>query len=198
MAEPTPGLHPAQNRALRELYAVARELVAHYEQLAPQLPAGPGREVLENVAGAGRDLLDELRELTRTYGLFGQPAAQGVGARFAGVRRVFDKGLERNQALRYAVLDLQHLTTLLAYLAALGEQRSDEAMGEFCGRWERKLKRQESAARKAVVALAETPDGAIVPLDDGRVGRVAHGMANAAGTFGEWLDRQAGRRRGGG
>jgi len=188
-------LHPAQNRALRELYAVARELVAHYEQLAPQLPAGPGREVLENVAGAGRDLLDELRELTRTYGLFGQPAAQGVGARFAGVRRVFDKGLERNQALRYAVLDLQHLTTLLAYLAALGEQRSDEEMAGFCGRWERKLKRQEGAARKAVIAMAERPDDAIAPLDDGRVGKVAHGMASAAGTFGEWLDRQAGRRR---
>ena len=195
MAEPTPTLHPAQNRGLRELYAGARELAGHWEALAPQLPAGPARDELEGGAAAARELLEELREVTESHGLYGRPAAQGVGARFAGVRRLFDRSLERNQALRYAVLDMQHLTTLLAYLAALGEQQGDEPMAEFCGRWERKLKRRETAARRAAVGLAERPDGAIEPLDDSRAGRVAHGAANAAGTVGEWVDRRVGSRR---
>jgi hypothetical protein len=107
---------------------------------------------------------------------------------------VGDRTLERNQALRLAVLDMQLLTTLLAYLAALGEAQGDEPMAEFCGHWERKLKRHESAVRRAAVAMGHDPDGAIEPLDQGFGGRVGHGLANTVGTFGEWFDRRAARR----
>jgi hypothetical protein len=196
-SEPTPGLHPAQNRALRECYAFARQLVAHWSRLAERLEPGAARAALEAGAGAGRELLDELADLTADYGLYGFPAAQNVGSRLAGVRNaVGDRTLERNQALRMAVLDAQHLTTLLAYLAGLGEVRGDERMSAFCNRWERRLKRHESAARRAAVALGHEPDEAIVPVDPGLGGRLGHGLANKVGTFGEWFDRRAAQRRG--
>jgi hypothetical protein len=195
----TPGLHPAQNRGLRELYAFARQLVAHWTRLAERLGPAPDSTALQaGVEAAGR-LLAELADLTSDYGLYGFPAAQGVGARIAGVRNVVaDRTLERNQALRLGLHDVQHLTALLAYLAALGEAHGDERMRDFCGRWERRLRRHESAVRRAVVAAAEAPDRAIEPLDSTRVGRAGHGLANAFGTFGEWFDRRAAERRAGG
>ena len=114
----------------------------------------------------------------------------------AGVRNaVTDRALERNQALRMAVLDVQHAVTLCAYLAELGRVRGDEHMAEFCGRWERKLKRLEGRARKAAVAQADDPDGAIVPIDEGPMGRAGQRMARAVGTLGEWVDRRAAARR---
>ncbi|MFL5820915.1 MAG: hypothetical protein ACJ76S_09585 [Solirubrobacteraceae bacterium] len=196
MSDPTPRLHPAQNRGLRELYAFARQLVAHWTRLAPRLGAGPAAKALETGAEATRQLLAELTDLTPAYGLHGFPVAQGVGARLAGMRNVVaDRTLERNQALRMAVLDLQHLTALLAYLAALGDSTGDERMRDFCGRWERRLKRQESAVRRAAVATAEDPEAAIEPLDRTAAGRAGRGVANAMGTFGEWFDRRAAQRR---
>ena len=191
----TPGLHPAQNRGLRELYAGGRQLARHWSALADRLGAGEGVAELRSGAEAAEELVVELGELTSSYGLYGFPAAQGVGARMAGVRNaVADRALERNQAVRMAVLDVQHVVTLCAYLAELGRGAADERMEEFCGRWERKLKRLESRARKAAVAQAADPDAAILPLDDGPVGRAGHRLANAAGTLGEWFDRRAGER----
>jgi hypothetical protein len=195
--DPTPGLHPAQNRALRELYAAARQLASHWSTLADRLGAGPGPAELRAGAEAAEELMGELADLTASYGLYGFPAAQGVGARLAGVRNaVADRALERNQALRMAVLDVQHVVTLCAYLAELARARGDERLVEFCGRWERKLKRLESRVRKAAVAEAADPDAAIAPLDDGPVGRAGHRVAGAAGTLGEWFDRRAAERRG--
>jgi hypothetical protein len=195
--DPTPALHPAQNRGLRECYAFARQLARHWETLAPRLGNGHGAEELRAGATAAGTLLDELSALTESYGLYGFPAAQGVGARLAGVRNVVtDRTLERNQALRMAVLDVQHLTTLLAYLGAIGEQRSDAEMTAFCGRWERKLKRIEGQVRRAAIASGADPDAAIEPLDSSALGRAGHRVANAAGTLGEWVDRRAAERRG--
>jgi hypothetical protein len=195
--EPTPGLHPAQNRALRELYASARQLSRHWTTLAGRLGAGDGVAELRAGAQAADELVGELAELTAGYGLYGFPAAESVGARVAGVRNTLaDRTLERNQALRMAVLDVQHVVTLCAYLAELGRAAGDEKMVEFCGRWERKLKRLESRVRKAAVAEGTDPDAAIVPLDDGPIGRAGHRVANAAGTLGEWFDRRAAERRG--
>jgi hypothetical protein len=195
--DPTPGLHPAQNRALRELYAAARQLSRHWSTLAERLGAGDGVAELQAGAQAAEELVGELEELTAAYGLYGFPAAESVGARVAGVRNAFaDRALERNQALRMAVLDVQHVVTLCAYLAELGRAGGDEKMVEFCGRWERKLKRLEARVRKAAVAEGTDPDAAIVPLDDGPLGRAGHRMATAAGTLGEWFDRRAAERRG--
>jgi hypothetical protein len=192
-------LHPAQNRALRELFAGAQQLTRHWSTLADRLGSGDVVAELRAGAEAADELASELEDLTSSYGLHGFPAAAGVGARVAGVRNaVADRALERNQALRMAVLDVQHVVTLLAYLAELARTSGDERMAEFCGRWERKLKRLEGRIRKAAVAQAADPDTAIVALDDGPIGRAGHRVANAAGTLGEWFDRRAAERRGSG
>lgn len=198
-AGPTPRLHPAQNRGLRECYALTRQLVAHWSKLAARAGPGEATEALEAGATDGRVLLEELTELTADYGLYGFPAAQGVGTRIAGVRNlVADRALERNQALRMAVVDAQYLTTLLAYLGTLGQSGGDEPMRVFCARWDRRLARRASALRRAAVAEGAHPDRAVERIDPGAAGRVGHGLANAVGTAGEWFDRQAARRRGGG
>ena len=198
MSDPTPGLHPDQNRALRELYAFGRQLVAHWTRLAQRLGAGPDTTALEAGAGAGRTLLQELADLTPSYGLHGFPAAQGVGARIAGARNVVaDRALERNQALRIALHDVQHLTALLAYLAALADSRGDERLRDFCGRWERRLRRHESAVRRAVVAAGQDPDGAIEPVARTAAGRAGPGLAKAMCSLCVWFYRRAAQRRDG-
>jgi hypothetical protein len=192
----TPGLHPAQNRALRELYAGAQQLERHWSTLADRLDSGDVVAELRTGVTAAEELIAELAELTAGYGLHGFPAATSVGSRMAGVRNALaDRALERNQALRMAVLDVQHVVTLCAYLAELGRTNSDERMADFCGRWERKLKRLESRVRKAAIAEASDPDSAITPLDDGPLGRAAHRTANTVGTLGEWFDRRAAEKR---
>ena len=55
-------------------------------------------------------MLDELAGRTAAFGLHGRFAAQGVGARLGGLRNhALDLTLERNQALRTAVLDVVHV-----------------------------------------------------------------------------------------
>src|SRR6185503_14781218 len=97
---------------------------------------------------------------------------------------VADRFLERNQALRFAVLDASHLVTLLDYVAAAA---SDEGLSAFAKRWAARFRDHERTARDAVVALAADPDAAIERLDGSPVGRAAHGVANGVGTFGEWF-----------
>jgi hypothetical protein len=81
-----PGLHPAQNRALRELYATARQLGRHWTPLADRLGGGPGVEELRAGVRAADELLEELPDVTAGYDLHGLPAAQGVGLSLAGLR----------------------------------------------------------------------------------------------------------------
>jgi hypothetical protein len=193
----TPALHPAQNRGLRELYAATRQLAAHWDVLAARLAGGPEAAELQAGADGARTLLVELADVTPTYGLYGGPAAQGVGDRVGALRNVVaDRALERNQALRMAVLDLQHVTTLLGYLAALATAQGDDALAETCGRWERRLRRVETRARKAAVQSGEDPEVAIEPLDRGALGRAGHRLQYAMGSVGEWVDRRAAERRG--
>ena len=191
----TGSLHPAENRGYRELYASARQLASHWSRLARRLPpstAGP----FERGVVAADDLISELEPLTASYGLHGKPAAQGVGLSFAqGVTAVRDPFLELERATRLGLLDLQHLTTLLGFLGAAAQSRGDERLREFCGRWERRLRRIESAARARAVELGADPDAAIRPFDPSPLGRAAQSVGYAAGAVGEWIDRQAGRRR---
>jgi hypothetical protein len=189
-------LHPAENRALRELYATTRNIVDHWGALAPRLAGTAAAEPLESGAERARALLEELAEQTARYDLHGFPAAQGVGATLAGSRaRLGDLFLERNQAMRTAVLDVQHVTTLLAYLTELARIRGDTPLAAFHRDWELELRTVEEAVRAAAAALGSDPDSAIRPVDDSALGRAAHGTAYAVGSVGEWLDRRASEAR---
>jgi hypothetical protein len=188
-------LHPAENRGYRELYLTGRQLVQRWTRLADAL-GDPAAEPLRKAAGLVGEMLSELEPLTARHGLHSGVAAQGSGARIGSARAaVFDRFLERNQAIRFALSDLEHVASLLAYLATVSESRGDDELAEFCRSWERRLRRQLGAVRKAAVSMGEDPDTAIAPLDGSPVGRAAHGAAYAAGTVGEWVDRKVARRR---
>jgi hypothetical protein len=189
-------LHPAENRGYRELYVTGRQAAKRLGRMALSLDGTDAREPLDKAVESLGKLLDELGPLTARHDLHGDVAAQGGGANLGMLRGVvLDRFLERNQALRLAVDDLEHVATLLGYLASVSATRGDETLAEFCGSWERRMRRQVGAVRKAAVALGADPDAAIEPLDPSRVGRAAHGAAWAFGTFGEWTDRQVARRR---
>jgi hypothetical protein len=191
-------LHPAENRGYRELYVAGRYAAKRLGRLALSLDGTDAREPVEKAAESLGKLMDELGPLTARHDLYGDVAAQGGGANLGAFRgAVLDRFLERNQALRLAVDDLEHVATLLAYLASVSETRGDAKLPEFCRSWERRMRRQVSAVRKAAVELGSTPDVAIEPLDDSAPGRAAHRVAWAFGTVGEWTDRQVARRRNG-
>ena len=182
------GLYPAEHRSLRELYASARSLAAHWERLAQRL-GGPEAAVLQAGAADARAMLDELADVTAGYDLHGYPAAQGAGFNLARVRNeAADLLLERHQAMRTAVLDVQHLVTLVGYLAALAERREDVSLTAFLCRWERTLTQHEQSAREAAIRQADDPDRAILPADPTVAGKVGHAVANAFGTVGEAVD----------
>jgi hypothetical protein len=192
-------LHPAENRGYRELYLTGQQLVGRWDRLADAHPGRDAEYALMETAEAVREMLLELEPLTAKHGLHGGFAAQGTGARIGFVRAaVADRFLERNQALRLAVGDLDHVTTLLAYLAAVSEGGGNSGLADFCRTWEVRLAANASAVRAAVTELAGDPDAAIEPLDGSPFGRAAHTTARAAGTVGEWIDRQAARRQPGG
>jgi hypothetical protein len=190
----TPDLHPAQNRGLRELVVTARQLADHWEALSPRFERTSARAMLERGANRARALLEGIKPLMGARGLQGGPAAQSVGRSLAGSRsQVGDRFLERNQALRTAVLDVQHVVTLLGYQAEIAEQRGDTELARALRRHEKSLLAVERAARKAAVELGRRPDAAIERVDRSPAGRVAHGAANTFGTVGEWVDRRIAR-----
>jgi hypothetical protein len=187
------GLFPAEHRALRELYALARQLGGHWARLADKLDPAP--DVLDRGVGASKELLAELADRTAAYGLHGVPAATGVGVWGSRLRGAGDLLLERNQALRTAVLDAQHVHTLLGYLAGLAERRSDAPLAEWLRGWEARLRTLVDDIHAAALAEAEDPDRAVQPYDTGPLGRAGHKLQVGLGTLGEALDGRAGRRR---
>jgi len=187
----TPDLHPAQNRGLRELVATSRQLADHWESLTPRF-----KDVKALGAGAARarELIAAITPLMEARGLYGGTAAHSVGKSLAGSRsRVGNRFLERNQALRTAVIDVQHVVTLLGYQAEIAEARGDRDLARTLRRHEKSLTTVERAARKLAVELGRNPDAAIERVDASPAGLIAHGAANAVGTVGEWVDRQARR-----
>jgi hypothetical protein len=182
------GMYRAEHRALRELHATGRQLASHWWRLGDRL-GGPPAASLQDGAATARGLVTELQKETAKRGLHGFPAAQGVGHRLAGLRNTAgDLVLERNQALRLAVLDAEHVTTLLAYLAALAEKRDDTALATFHRRWEVEIAAARDAVRDAAIALAADPDDAVQPAERSIIGRAGHTAANALGTVGEAFD----------
>jgi hypothetical protein len=188
------GLFPAEHRALRELYATARQLERHWSRLAGRLGA-PAAMPLWAGAHAIGALLAELDERATSHGLHGFPAAIGAGGRLADVRNALgDLLLERNQALRLAVLDVQHIRTLLGYCAMLADARRDTPLAEFHRRWETDLADVEADARAAAIAEGRDPERAIEPAQPGAVGRAGQRLGAAAGTVGEAIDASAAGR----
>ena len=190
----TAQLHPAENRAYRELYAYARGVATYWERLADRFAGGSAEQPLREGGVAAGALVAELERTTPEYGLYGKPAAESLGSNLARARRdVRDRFLERNQALRLAVADIQHLVTLLGYLEQIARTRGDERLRAFCSDQRARLMPVERNARAAAIELGSDPDAAIEPLDDSPAGKVAHRAAYAFGAVGEWLDRRAGR-----
>jgi hypothetical protein len=184
----------AEHRALRELYALTRQFGGHWARLDDKLDPPP--DVLARGVDASKELLAELAERTAAYGLHGVPAATGAGAWTSRLRGAGDLLLERNQALRSAVLDVQHVTTLLAYLAALADRRDDAALAGWLRGWETRLRAIEDDARAAAVAEADDPERAVQAHDGSRLGRAGHKLAVSLGTLGEAYDGHAAKRRG--
>jgi hypothetical protein len=182
------GLFPAEHRALRELHASARHLERHWSRLAARL-GGSAAEPLREGAEAAGTLLAELEGRAAAHDLHGFPAATGAGGRLADLRNALgDLMLERNQALRLAVLDVQHLRTLLAYCAALADTRGDAGLAAFHRSWEDRLAGVEGAARAAAVAQGRDPAGALEPAQPTVLGRAGQRLGAAAGAAGEAID----------
>ena len=190
-------LHPAENRGLRELYAAGQQLAERWPRLARWLDGQEAAPVLDRGVGEARELLRELSALTPDYGLFGSPGARGVGRTLGAARHgVMDRFLERNQALRLALVDVQHPRNLLAYLEQVARSRGDERLAPFCRRWDERLATVEDDLRAAVLALGRDPDQAIAALDPSPAGSAARRLGNSVGALGEALDRRLAERRG--
>ncbi len=182
-------LHPAENRGYRELMLTAEEARTRLRRIGGHLDLD-SRTAADKASETIGEMLDALKPALAEHDLHGEFAARGTGARIGTVRaEILDRFLERNQALRFAVDDVEHVTTLLAYVGAVSSSRGKKNLPELCETWERKLQRQVSALRKAAVELGSHPDEAIEPLDPRPVGKAAHGAAVATGTVGEAVDK---------
>jgi len=197
VADANSKLHPAEHRAYRELYASARQLIRRWRRLAPALEGTAAGESLARGVNETERLLEALAPRTAAYGLHGGPMAQGVGARVADVRSAAaDRGGDTGMVVRFSVLDIEHITTLLRQLAELARSRQDRDLAGFCEEWAGRLEAQLGAVREAAVELGTDPDRAAAPLDDSLLNRAAHGVGWVFGSVGEGIDRIVGRRRG--
>jgi hypothetical protein len=192
--QPESMLHPAEHRGYRELYLTSRQLLVRWEHLAEALDGTPVADSLSGGAAVVRELLDELGPRTEQYGLHGGPAAQGAGATLAQLRTtVVDRSVDTGLAARMAVLDVEHLTTLLLQLAELARARGDDELEIFNASWARQMRPVVNDTRAAVVSLGADPDRAGAPLDPSMIGQAFHRAGWAVGTLGEWVDQRVAR-----
>ncbi|HEX3293207.1 MAG TPA: hypothetical protein VHR38_05670 [Solirubrobacterales bacterium] len=190
-------LHPAEHRAYRELYAAGRQLITRWRRVAAALEGTTVADRLEDGAAETSVLLTELGPRTAPFGVYGGPMAQGMGARIADLRSaVLDRGGDTGLVVRSAVLDMEHVTTLLRQLAELARARGDRNLAGFCEEWAGRLESNLDAVREAAVELGANPDRTSAPLDDSVINRAAHGVGWVFGSIGETVDRVVGRRRG--
>ena len=188
-------LHPAEHRAYRELYVTSRHLIHRWARIGTLLDGTDVGEKLQGGAAEARRLLEELKPRTEAYGLYGGPMAQGVGARLADLRTgITDRGADTGLVVRFAVLDGEHLTTLLQQLAELARARDDRDLAGFCDQWAVRFEPHLDAVRQAAVELGRDPDRVAAPVVDAVVNRVAHGVGWTVGAVGEGIDKLAGRR----
>ncbi len=190
-------LNPVEHRAYRELYAACRQLSRRWSQLADPLADTEVAAALGEGRSEAERLMEDLVPRIAAYGLHVGPAAGGVGARIADARNVVaDRAADTGMVVRFAVLDVEHVATLLSHLAELAHARSDRDLAAFCDRWSERMRDRVDALRDAAVALGADPERAAAPLHGSLLGRAAHGAGWVMGAVGEAVDRAAGRRRG--
>lgn len=177
-------MHPARHRALRELGAFARQMADHWTSLGDRLD-GPAGGALRDGAAAATEILAAVRVLASARDLEIGRAALGAGRVARARPPVPDAVLERNQALRFALLDGEHLLTLVQYVGALSAEAHDQEMQRACTDWAAALRTPVTAARDAAIALGSDPDTAIEPLSPG------HKLTFLLGWLGEAADRRA-------
>jgi hypothetical protein len=189
-------LNPAEHRAYRELYASCRQLINRWRRLAPALEGTAAAKTLEKGSGQIEELLAELGPTTASYGLHGRPTASVIGARIAGVRSaVVDRAADTGMVVRFAVLDVEHVATLLTQLTELARARKDDKLAEFCETWGKRIRNEVNAMRRAAVTLGSEPQRAAAPLDDSLATRATHRVGWVFGSIGEAVDRLVSRRR---
>ena len=81
------------------------------------------------------------------------------------------------------------VTTLLGYLGRLAATRGDQELAAFHRGWEERLRGVEDEARAAAIELGCDPAGAVVPAEQGPIGRAGHRVALGFGTAGEAIDQ---------
>lgn len=176
-------MHPARHRALRELGAFARQMADHWTALGERLDGAAGT-ALHDGAVAASEILDAVRVLASARELEIGRAALGAGRVVRARPPVPDAVLERNQALRFALLDGEHLLTLVEYVGALSASAHDQEMQDACTGWAQALRPPVAAAREAAIALGSDPDAAIEALSPG------HKINVLLGWLGEAADRR--------
>ncbi len=197
MADDRTKLHPAEHRAYRELYLTSRQLVSRWARLISALEGTPHAEVLERGRDRIEELLDALPAETERRGLFAGPMALGTGARIGDLRSlIIDRSADSGMVMRAAVLDIEHVATLLGQLGALAAARGDDELASFCRTSEASIRPEVEAVRVAAASLGDSPERTAAPLDSSLLGRAAHGVGWVLGAAGEAVDNVTGRRRG--
>jgi hypothetical protein len=185
-------MHPALHRILRELAAFTRQLERHWAVLGRRLAGDEGGLLLAG-AGEAAEVRGELESAAHRRGAAAGRAAEAAGTVLSARPPAPDVALERNQALRWALHDVQHCAVGLRYAARLAATERDDALRALLESWAERLEHRERLVREAAIALAARPDAAIAPADPSRAGRAGHGLAYGLGAVGEWVDRVAAR-----
>src|SRR3954468_7593475 len=186
-------MHSAEHRALRELRVFGTQLERHWEHLAGRI-GGAEAELLAAGAADARAMLAEVGAAAAAPGVPTRPAAAFTGRLTSARPPAPDHLLERNQALRYALLDVEHCATLLRYAAALAGTRGDDELRALLERFAGRLDDDAAAVRDTVVALGARPDDALAPAIPTVAGRAGRRLAASGGALGEWIDRRGGAR----
>jgi hypothetical protein len=188
-------LHPAENRALRELWAISGAWERRWRDLGIELgdrePALS--EALLDGAMQASYLRADLRAVMRERDLHGEALAGMAGHVTTAGPLPLDAALEVNQAARQAVLYAAHVATLLPYVRHLAEADGDLELAGALDAHERPVALATRAVRDVAIALGERPQDAIQPVRHGVVGKAGARAAWAVGAFGEWADRRIGR-----
>lgn len=185
-------MQPAAHRALRELIAAGHLITHRWNRLAEHLPdAAP---TLREGAQEADAMTDALTALGASRDIAVGGAAAGLGAGMGqAMARAGEPFLERNQALRTAVLDIHHATLGLHYLERVARAEDDGELAAACADWAHRLVAIEGRLRDAAIAEGDDPQRAVEPVDHSAIGRVAHSVASSLGAAGEWVDARFSR-----